>query len=158
MATCSSMLAWKIPWTKEPGGLQLMGSQSQICLSAQTHVYTRRGTKRHDDCQKRARAAEDEAKAGGGNFRALMATSYILTVAAVTGPRVWQELQNYKQRRRPNYASVKIWSCKNPWNHEVITEKPINYFIWFIYSLIWIQGFLQSVPVYQQFSLDRDSK
>ena len=22
MATCSSILAWKIPWTEEPGGLQ----------------------------------------------------------------------------------------------------------------------------------------
>ena len=27
MATCSSILAWKIPWTEEPGGLQYMGSQ-----------------------------------------------------------------------------------------------------------------------------------
>ena len=27
MATCSSTLAWKIPWTEEPGGLQSMGSQ-----------------------------------------------------------------------------------------------------------------------------------
>ena len=27
MATLSSILAWKIPWTKEPGGLQSMGSQ-----------------------------------------------------------------------------------------------------------------------------------
>ena len=27
MATCSSILAWKIPWTEEPGGLQSMGSQ-----------------------------------------------------------------------------------------------------------------------------------
>ena len=26
MATHSSTLAWKIPWTKEPGGLQSMGS------------------------------------------------------------------------------------------------------------------------------------
>ena len=26
MATHSSVLAWKIPWTKEPGGLQSMGS------------------------------------------------------------------------------------------------------------------------------------
>ena len=25
MATCSSTLAWKIPWTEEPGGLQSMG-------------------------------------------------------------------------------------------------------------------------------------
>ena len=27
MATHSSILAWEIPWTEEPGGLQSMGSQ-----------------------------------------------------------------------------------------------------------------------------------
>ena len=27
MATHSSILAWKIPWMEEPGGLQFMGSQ-----------------------------------------------------------------------------------------------------------------------------------
>jgi len=27
MATHSSIYAWKIPWTEEPGGLQSMGSQ-----------------------------------------------------------------------------------------------------------------------------------
>ena len=27
MATYSSTLAWKVPWTEEPGGLQFMGSQ-----------------------------------------------------------------------------------------------------------------------------------
>ena len=27
MATHSSILAWKIPWTEEPGGLQSVGSQ-----------------------------------------------------------------------------------------------------------------------------------
>ena len=27
MATDSSTLAWKIPWTEEPGGLQSMGLQ-----------------------------------------------------------------------------------------------------------------------------------
>ena len=27
IATHSSILAWKIPWTEEPGGLQSMGSQ-----------------------------------------------------------------------------------------------------------------------------------
>ena len=27
MATHSTILAWKIPWTEEPGGLQSMGSQ-----------------------------------------------------------------------------------------------------------------------------------
>ena len=27
MVTHSSILAWRIPWTEEPGGLQSMGSQ-----------------------------------------------------------------------------------------------------------------------------------
>ena len=27
MATHSSVLAWRIPWTEEPGGLESMGSQ-----------------------------------------------------------------------------------------------------------------------------------
>ena len=29
MATHSSNLAWEIPWTEEPGGIQSRGSQSQ---------------------------------------------------------------------------------------------------------------------------------
>ena len=33
MATHSSIVAWEIPWTEEPGGLQSMGSQSQAQLS-----------------------------------------------------------------------------------------------------------------------------
>ena len=30
MTTHSSVLAWRISWTEEPGGLQSIGSQSQI--------------------------------------------------------------------------------------------------------------------------------
>ena len=33
MATHSSILAWKIPQTEEPGGLQSVGSQSHTQLS-----------------------------------------------------------------------------------------------------------------------------
>ena len=33
MATHSSVLAWKVPWTEEPGELQFMGLQSQTRLS-----------------------------------------------------------------------------------------------------------------------------
>ena len=33
MATLSSILAWRIPWTEEPGGLQPIGSQSGTRLS-----------------------------------------------------------------------------------------------------------------------------
>ena len=32
MATYSSILAWRIPWTEQLGGLQSMGSQSQTRL------------------------------------------------------------------------------------------------------------------------------
>ena len=33
MAIYSSTIAWKIPWTEEPGRLQSMGEQSQTRLS-----------------------------------------------------------------------------------------------------------------------------
>ena len=36
MTIHSSILAWEIPWTEEPGGLQSMGSQSQTRLSDYT--------------------------------------------------------------------------------------------------------------------------
>ena len=37
MATHSSILAWEILWTKEPGGLQSMGSQSDMTEHACMH-------------------------------------------------------------------------------------------------------------------------
>ena len=39
MATHSSTLAWKIPWTEEPGRLQLMGSLSRTRLSDFTFTF-----------------------------------------------------------------------------------------------------------------------
>jgi len=40
MATHSSILAWRIPWTEEPGGQQSMGSQSWTQLKwLSTHAY-----------------------------------------------------------------------------------------------------------------------
>ena len=39
MASHSSTLAWKIPWTEEPGGLQSMGSLSQTRLSDFTFTF-----------------------------------------------------------------------------------------------------------------------
>ena len=33
-----SILAWEIPWTEEPGGLQSLGSQIQARLSAQAQT------------------------------------------------------------------------------------------------------------------------
>ena len=39
MATHSSILAWRISWTEEPGGLQSTGSQSQTMTKC-THMDT----------------------------------------------------------------------------------------------------------------------
>ena len=40
MATHSSILAWEIPWTEEPDGLQSMGTQeSQTWLSTYNNMY-----------------------------------------------------------------------------------------------------------------------
>ena len=38
----STILAWEIPWTEEPGGLQPMGLQRVRHDSAMTHTYIAR--------------------------------------------------------------------------------------------------------------------
>ena len=43
MAAHSSILAWGIPRTEEPGGLQSMGSQSQTQLNMQAWRERQRG-------------------------------------------------------------------------------------------------------------------
>jgi len=54
MATHSNILAWEMPWTKEPGGLQSMGSQSgtiqQLTLSTKliNHVVIVLGEQQRD--------------------------------------------------------------------------------------------------------------
>ena len=54
MATHSSILAWKIPWTEEPGGLQSMGSQrvgttEQLTLQLQPILWLYSGSDRYVD-------------------------------------------------------------------------------------------------------------
>ena len=39
MAMHSSILAWRIPWTEEPGGLQSMGSQ-RVGYDRATNTFT----------------------------------------------------------------------------------------------------------------------
>ena len=45
MATHSSILAWEIPWAKEPGRLQSMGSQKVPHDLDTEHALTERGGK-----------------------------------------------------------------------------------------------------------------
>ena len=39
MATHSNILAWRIPWTEEPGGLKSMGSQTVKHDRVTRHIY-----------------------------------------------------------------------------------------------------------------------
>ena len=39
MATHASVLAWRIPWTEEPGGLQSLGSQSQTVTGVEGEPF-----------------------------------------------------------------------------------------------------------------------
>ena len=52
MATHSGILAWKIPWTEEPGGFQSMGSRESdmtvcACMHAHVPAHTRAHTHTH---------------------------------------------------------------------------------------------------------------
>ena len=60
MATHSSTLAWTIPWTEEPGGLQSTGSQrSDKTESAYTHTHTQ--PSRNEVCEIRTSVSASRA-------------------------------------------------------------------------------------------------
>ena len=43
MATHSNILAWRIPWSEDPGRLQSVGSQNSwtlLSMHTHTHIYT----------------------------------------------------------------------------------------------------------------------
>ena len=40
MATHSSILAWRVPWTEEPGGLQTMGHKKSDMTEATEDAHT----------------------------------------------------------------------------------------------------------------------
>ena len=40
MATRSSLLAWRIPWTEEPGGLQSRGHKELETTERLTHIHS----------------------------------------------------------------------------------------------------------------------
>ena len=44
MATHLSILAWRIPWTEEPGGLQFIGHKELAMTEATACFFTLNGT------------------------------------------------------------------------------------------------------------------
>ena len=43
MATHSSILAWKIPWTEEPGRLQSIASHKELNMTERLSMYVLKG-------------------------------------------------------------------------------------------------------------------
>jgi len=58
MATHSSILAWKMPWTEETGGLQSMKLQRVVDDSAHTHLKEKHANYKLD-AYKGSHAGED---------------------------------------------------------------------------------------------------
>ena len=52
MATHSSILAWRIPWTEEPGGLQSMGCKESDTTEQLTLTHIHPSSDRHKTCLK----------------------------------------------------------------------------------------------------------
>ena len=50
MATHSRILAWRIPWTEEPGGLQSVGSKKLDMTEKACTSFLRGGTGKRDMC------------------------------------------------------------------------------------------------------------
>ena len=81
MATHSSILAWRIPWTEKPGGLTLHGvSKTQIQLrEIHTHAHAHTHTHTHTHAGARARTHTHTHTHGARNDRDNVVTFTILT-------------------------------------------------------------------------------
>ena len=63
IATCSSILAWEIPWTEKPGGVQFMGLQESdttesACAYMHAHTHTHTQQVYHAGCSMSAHVGE----------------------------------------------------------------------------------------------------
>ena len=55
MVTHSSILAWRIPWTEEPGGLQFIGSQRVGLKRLKMHTISWKSNLKFIECLLHAR-------------------------------------------------------------------------------------------------------
>ena len=69
MATRSSILAWKISWTEEPGGLQFMGSQRVGHDWATNTTYLETDPRDRDS---RASSLSETLSGGGGGGKVIL--------------------------------------------------------------------------------------
>ena len=102
MATRSSILAWKIPWTEEPGGIQPMGSQ--------------KNWKRRSDKQ-----LQQFFKTASFDFKMWLCKSSI-TMSSITSELFHQQLNKPSQSSEEN-LQITFWSLRFPWRWSVYSIK-----------------------------------
>ena len=87
MATHSSILAWEIPWTEEPGMLESMGSRMH--MHTHTHTHTRTHAHTHTHCTQERMSNECKtpviSKPSSGEFVALGVDCSSLISMAIKG-------------------------------------------------------------------------
>ena len=133
----SSTLAWEIPWTEEPGGLQSVGSQSQtrpkrLSIHARTHARThareRGDTTGRQNVSEKKEYTENRAEVGMGDFpelefrmvwRSFPAEHNNCTTQTPTQPdkmRLFQRRQTSSTRKKfkngkkhPRQIHVDVW-------------------------------------------------
>ena len=88
MATHSSILAWKIPWMEEPGGLQHMVSQNQTWLSTYAHLKLTQHCESTIFQYKKSLSASDTVTA-----KWTMQKSNLATIR-----QVWESCQGFRGR------------------------------------------------------------
>ena len=64
MATHSSILAWDIPWTEEPSGLQSIVTESDVteCVCVHAHAHTHTHTRTHTRTHTHTYSSENAEK------------------------------------------------------------------------------------------------
>ena len=91
MATCSRILAWKIPWTEEPGGLQSMGrKESDMAQQLSTQAL-----KEHKCYVNNCKYNVNTIKQAGWQIQALlfgMIWKFFLNILLCSWfkPRIWK--------------------------------------------------------------------
>ena len=133
MATHSSILAWEIPWTEEPGGLQSIGSQRVRHDWATEHTHWLslfsayvtptliRGIHNQPDSKACPEDIKEKAQNGHLNLRPFISFFFFYLLPHICVMLKLNCLDVLSQQPSNNAVRswVMLWSNKQEWKHRV---------------------------------------